>query len=155
MHIWYILYISILDMLIDWCAAFGDSDDDDDERSDPETHALPSPEHSPPPPDPQPPSIPSHASLGMRKVMLAAGGPSYEKVLHDADIQIGPDAENIPSERCGGEARRANLKRKARYITRSVAETFAYCTSNTVSTQNAADILQTFTNVRTSCPFLF
>ena len=34
MHIWYILYISILDMQIDWCAAFGDSDDDDDERSD-------------------------------------------------------------------------------------------------------------------------
>ena len=35
------------------------------------------------------------------------------------------------SERCGGEARRANLKRKAGYIARSVAETLAYFTVKT------------------------
>ena len=59
---------------------------------------------------PQPPAVPSHADLDMRKVMLAAGGPNCESVLHDADIQMGPDSQIIPSERCGGEARRANLK---------------------------------------------
>jgi hypothetical protein len=116
-------------MLIYCIAAYGDSDDYDDERSDPESQALPSQEHSPPPPDlQQQPSIPSHASLGMAKVMLAAGGPNYEKVLHDADIHIEPDSEEIPSERCGGEVRQDNLKQKARYIMQSLAETFAYCT---------------------------
>ena len=48
----------------------------------------------------------------LRQSMLAAGGPNYETVLHDADTQMGPDSENIPSERCGGEARRANLKQR-------------------------------------------
>ena len=38
---------------------------------------------------------------------------------------------------------------------RFVAETFAYCTLNMVSTENAADILQTFANVRISRLFLF
>ena len=91
----------------------------------------------------------------MHDAMLAAGGPNYETVLHDANTQMVPDSENIPSERCGGEARRANLKQKAKYITRSVAETFAYCTLNTVSTENAEDILQAFANVRISCLSLF
>ena len=72
---------------------------------------------------PYPPAVPSHADLDMRKVKLAAGGPNYETVLHDADIQMGPESQIIPSERCGGQARQANLKQKARYITRSVAET--------------------------------
>ena len=98
---------------------------------------------------------PSHADLDMRKVMLAAGGPNYETVLHDADIQMGPNSQIIPSKRCGGEARRANLKRKARYTTQSVAETFVYCTLNTVSTENAADIIQTFANVRICCCYYF
>ena len=62
---------------------------------------------------------------------------------------MGPDSENIPSERCGGEGRRAN--RKARYTTQSVAETSAYCTLNTVSIENAADILQTFANELVNC----
>ena len=83
----------------------------------------------------------------MRKVMLAAGGPNYESVLRDTDSHTGPDSENIPSERCRGEARRANLNRKARFVTRSVAETFAYCTLKTVSNEDAGDILKTFTNV--------
>ena len=83
--------------------------------------------------------------------MLAAGGLNYETVLRD----IGPASENIPSERCGGEARRANLKRKARYITRSVAETFAYWTLNTVSIDDARDILQTFAIVRIKNVVLF
>ena len=82
-----------------------------------------------------------YADLDMRNAMLAAGGPNYETVLHDADTQMGSDSGNIPSERCGGGARQANLKRKARYKPMSVAETFAYCTLNTVSTENAADIL--------------
>ena len=111
---------------------------------------MPSQEHSPPQYLPPPPAVPSNADLDMRKVMLAAGGPNFETVLHDADIQmpVGPDSQIIPSERCGGEARQANLKRKARYITQSVAKTFAYCTLNTVSAENAADILQTFANAQ-------
>jgi hypothetical protein len=91
----------------------------------------------------------------MCKAMLQAGGPNYQKVLQDADIQMVPHAGNITSERCGGEARRAILKRKARFITRSAAETFAYCTSNTVANEDAADILQTFTKVCNNCLLLF
>ena len=83
-------------------------------------------------------------SAGHAQVMLAAGGPNYESVLRDTDSHMGPDSENIPGERCGGEARRANLKQKARFITRSVAETFAYCTSKTVSNEDAGDILKTY-----------
>ena len=99
--------------MIDFRAAFRDPEDD--ERSNPESQELPSPEHSPPPQyPPHPPAVlrPRHADLDLRKAMLAAGGPNYETVLHDADTQMGPDSENIPSERCGGEARRANLKQR-------------------------------------------
>lgn len=127
-------------------AAFGDSEDD--EGSCPESQSLPSPEHFPPPYITQPHAVPRHTVQDMRKVMLAAGGPNYDTVLHDVDIQMEQFSGSISSERCAGEARRANLKRKARDITRSVAETFAYCTQNTVSIENAAEILQTFTNVR-------
>ena len=46
-----------------------------------------------------------------------------------------------------GEARRANLKRKDRYITLSVAETYAYCTLNTVS----IEMLDTFCKSLRTC----
>ena len=81
------------------------------------------------------------------KWCLLRGWPNYESVLRDMDILMGRDSENIPSERCEGEARRANPKRKARFITRSVAETFAYCTSKTASNEDAGDVLKTFRNV--------
>ena len=31
--------------------------------------------------------------------MLAAGRPNYETVVHDADTQMGPDSQKIPSKR--------------------------------------------------------
>ena len=87
--------------------------------------------------NPQPSPDLDYADLDMHNPIIAAGGPNYETVLHNEDSQMGPGSENIPSKRCGVEARRANLQRKARYVTRSVAETFAYCTEqctlNTVS----------------------
>ena len=101
------------------------------------------------------PSSSQPCRLDMRKVMLAAGGLNYKTVLRDTDIHIGPDSENFPSERCGGEARRANLKRKARYIMLSVAKTFVYCTLNTVSIEDAGDISQTFANVNISFFYKF
>ena len=78
--------------------------------------------------------------------MHTAGGPNYETVIRETDIRVnmGPNSDNIPSEWCGGEARWANLKRKARYIARTIAEKFAYCTLRTVSIEDAVDILQTF-----------
>ena len=146
-------YICIFDKFCFCREAFGDSEDD--ERSDAEPQSLPSPGNSSPPEDlPQPPVVPSQVA-DICKAMLQAGGPNYQKVLQDADIQMGTHSRNIPSKRCGGEARRAILKRKARFITRSAAETFAYCTSNTVANEDAADILQTFTNVCINCLLLF
>ena len=77
--------------------------------------------------------------------------PNYEAVLRETDVHMGPESENILSERYGGEARRANLKQKARHIARSVAETFAYSTLKTVLIEDAGDILQ---NVRIKYPSL-
>ena len=90
----------------------------------------------------------------MRKVMFTAGGPDYDRVLQESDVHMGADALDKTCESCGGEARRGLasqfelLKRKARHIARSVAETFAYCSMRTVSIEEAAEILQTFGNVR-------
>ena len=79
------------------------------------------------------------------------GGPDYLAVLHNTDEYMGPHSGKIPSERCGGEARLANLKRKASNIAQSVAETFAYCTLKTVSIEEAANIFETFGNVCYIC----
>ena len=82
--------------------------------------------HFPPQDLPQHPAVSSHADLGMRKVMHAVGGPyEPETVLRETDNHMGPDSQNISGKRCGGEARRADPKQKARYIAWSVAETFA------------------------------
>ena len=132
-------------------AAFDDSEDDEPDLGGTAPDADPPVHPSPDPQDlqqPVAPINPGRAQLDMRKVMFTAGGPDYDRVLQETDVHIGADASNIPSERCGGEARRANLKRKARHIARSVAETFAYCSMRTVSIEEAAEILQTFGNVR-------
>ena len=129
-------------------AAFGDSEDEDE----PETGRM-SPPQSPPEDllPPAAPNLPGPPQLDMCKVMHAAGGPDYLAVLHNTDEHMGPHSGKIPSERCGGEVRRANLKRKASNIARSVAETFAYCTLKTVSIEEAANILETFGNVCFIC----
>ena len=97
---------------------------------------------NPPPPPARVPALPD-----MRKVMQVAGGPNYGDILREVDDHFGPDADGIPSERCGGESRRPLLKRKASQISRSVAETFAYLTSKTASQEEAAQILEGFGNV--------
>ena len=64
---------------------------------------LSSQAHFPPQDLPQHQAIPSHAELDMREVMHADGGPNYQTVMRETDIHMGPDSENIPSERCGGK----------------------------------------------------
>ena len=155
-HISHILYVSIWD--VDWLrynrAAFGDSEDDERSYRDlPRVASISFTCIFSSWKSATTPAVPSHADLNMRKVMLGSGGPNYKTVLLDTDIHMGPDSENIPGERCG-EARRANLKQKARFISWSVAETFVYCTLNTVLIEDTGDVLQTFVTVRISFVFL-
>ena len=86
----------------------------------------------------------SNCAIGMAKAMQLAGGDTYIQAATDADKRMGTDF----SERCGGTARRAQLKRKASEITRSACETFAYCTSRTSSIEDTAMLLSPFSNVR-------
>jgi len=81
--------------------------------------------------------------------MQLAGGDNYIQAATDADKRMGTDTAplNVYSERCGGTARRAQLKRKASEITRSACETFAYCTSRTTSIQDTAMLLSAYANV--------
>jgi len=83
----------------------------------------------------------------MRTVMQRTGGPNHEDMLRELDDHMGQGNSGFPSERCGGGARRLLLKRNASQMSRSLSETFAYLTSKTASTQEAADVLQTFANV--------
>ena len=85
----------------------------------------------------------------MEKAMQLAGGDNYIQAATDADKRMGTDTAplNVYSERCGGTARRAQLKRKASEISRSACETFAYCTSRTTSIQDTAMLLSTYANV--------
>ena len=117
--------------------------DDDDQAPgvDSQAGAGPGPEALPPPAP-----APRHQA-DMRKTMQAAGGPNIEHVMRAIDTDMGPNPDPIPSERCGGELRRASLKRKASRISRSTAEVFAYLTSKTSSIEEAADVLETFGNV--------
>ena len=55
---------------------------------------------------------------------------------------------HIPCERPGGESRRAIMKARAATVPRSVCETFAFCTSRTISAEDTAVVLETFGNVR-------
>ena len=52
----------------------------------------------------------------------------------------------------GGESRREILKSKAKNISRSVCETFAYATSRTISEEDTAE---TFSNVRQSVEMFY
>jgi hypothetical protein len=55
---------------------------------------------------------------------------------------------HVSSARPGGEARREILKGRAQNISRSTCETFAFCTSRTLSAEDTAIVLETFANVR-------
>ena len=127
--------------------------DDDDQAPgvdfQPEAGAGPGPEALPPPaPAPRRPA-------DMRKTMQAAGGPNLENVIRAIDTDMGPNPDPIPSERCGGELRRASLKRKASRISRCAAEVFAFITSKTSSIEEAADVLESFGNVSFCALVLF
>ena len=63
---------------------------------------------------------------------------------------VPPIPRHVPSERPGGESRREILKSRATNISRSVCENFAYATSRTISEEDTAAILETFSNVRQS-----
>jgi hypothetical protein len=111
-----------------------------------------------------PPLAPAPAprrQADMRKTMQAAGGPNIENVVRGIDADMGPNPDPFPSKRCGGQSRRASLKRKAshftRTVTRSTAETFAYLTSKTKSVEEAADVFESFGNVSlcVKCKSLF
>ncbi len=70
-----------------------------------------------------------------------------DKVIRMAE-NVPPIPHHVPSERPGGESRREILKSRAKNISRSVCETFAYATSRTISAEDTAVILETFANVR-------
>ena len=91
-----------------------------------------------PPPAPAP-----RRQADMRKTMQAAGGSNIEQVMRDIDADMGPNPDPIPSERCGGESRRASIKLMASRITRSTAEVYAYLTSRTSSIEEAAEYWNT------------
>jgi hypothetical protein len=87
----------------------------------------------------------------MRKIARLSGGSRSDlvKAIEGADDATGLRPLRIPSERCGGDGRRATLKRKVSHISRSTAEIFAYCTSRTLSIIDAAELLSVVTNVST------
>ena len=70
--------------------------------------------------------------------LLAQGG-HHDKIM--------PKAAEVPSIRCTGESRREELKRKAQHLSRSLAETNAFCTSRTLSQNDTRNVLETFCNV--------
>ncbi len=55
---------------------------------------------------------------------------------------------HVPCEHSGGEAQREIMKSRAQNITQSVCELFAYATSRTISAEDNAVILETFSNVK-------
>ena len=85
----------------------------------------------------------------MRKAMEISGA-DFRRAMENADSKTGPHPLNIPSERCGGEGRRALLKRKASHISRSSCEIFAYCASRTTSIEDASMLLSAVGNVSPS-----
>lgn len=130
--------------------------EDEEPPEDPPEQSIEDEQHDDAPADdqavpasPQQPPVavaPRHIA-DMRTVMRKVGGPDYEEILRELDDHLGPGNHVFPSERCGGEARRLLLKRKASKMSRSLSETFAYLTSKTASAQEATDVLQTFGNV--------
>ena len=93
----------------------------------------------------------------MAEAMQLAGGDTYIQAAIDADKRMGTDTAplKVYSERCGGTAKRAQVKRKASEITRSVCETFANGTLRTSSIQDTAMLLAAFVNVRDIFKFVY
>ena len=75
---------------------------------------------------------------------LRTGGPNYEDILRELDDYMRPGNHVFPSDWCGEGARRLLLMQQASHMSLSLSETFAYLTSTTACTEEAADVLQTF-----------
>ena len=88
------------------------------------------------PPNPETP-------FDMEEFMHMSSSYDMDKVMRTA-ANVPPIARHVPSERAGGESRREILKSRAKNISRSVCETFAYATSRTISAEDTAVILETF-----------
>ena len=108
--------------MIDFRAAYGDSEDD--ERSDPELQALSSPEHSQPPHyPPRPPAIPRprHADPDMRKATQAINACCRRAQLRDSAARCGyPDGARFrehPQRAMWRRSQTSQPEAKARYIT--------------------------------------
>ncbi len=141
----------LIDSLFGCATAFGDSDDggidpdndlpeNRDELKDPGSTDDISPIVAVAYPQPQPP-------FGMVDFMHKSS--SYD--MHNVfAVDDGSLPRHVPSERPGGEARRAILKSSAANITRSVSEVFAFATSRTISCEDTAVVLETFGNVSSS-----
>ncbi len=140
----------LIDFMFGCATAFGDSDSDGidhdndlpdirDELEDP--GSMDDISSSPPVavayPQPQPP-------FDMVDFMHQSSSYDMHKVLAVDDCSL---PRHVPSERPGGEARRAILKSSAANITRSVCEVFAFATSRTISCEDTAVVLETFGNV--------
>jgi hypothetical protein len=85
----------------------------------------------------------------MCKTLQTVGGTTHDidKAMLAMDADVGQTHNPIQSKRCGGESGRFLLKRKARHITLSMAESFAYFTSKTSFIDEAADVLERFGGV--------
>jgi hypothetical protein len=93
----------------------------------------PGPALRPVPPNPPQP-------FNMAEFMCSSSGYDINKVFQLAEA-FPPIARHVSSERPGGEARREILKGRAKSISRSVCETYAYATSRTISAEDTAIVL--------------
>jgi hypothetical protein len=138
----------LLDLFFGLASAFGDSDHEELDLD----NDLPANSNEPDEPgsmdDPSPPVIIAcpqpHPPFDMVDFMHKSSSYDMQKVLAEDDGFI---PRHVPSERPGGEARRAILKSSAANITRSVSEVFAFATSRTISCEDTAVVLETFGNV--------
>ena len=88
-----------------------------------------------------------HTPFDMVEFMHMSSSYAMDKVFRLAE-NVPPIPRHVPCERPGGEVRREILKGRAKNISRTVCETFAYATSRTISEEDTAAILETFSNVR-------
>jgi hypothetical protein len=104
-----------------------------------------------PTPPPQPPLQPAPPPFDMECFLQTTSIYDLQQVFETA-AAVQQTPRHVPSERSGGDARRAVLKARADKITRSVSEVFAFSTSRTMSSEDTALNLETFGNV--SCLYL-
>ncbi len=103
--------------------------------------------HAPPPP--QAPPAPQAPSPPLDILNFLHKTSSYDlQTLFQYTDTLPRFPVHVPSERVGGEARRAILKARAAKIPRSVSEGFAFSTSRTISDEDTAAVLETFGNIR-------